>query len=347
MLRSDHYSFSILPTILPTSGREVDSQPAANHNLPMLLLLIVVSASEVCPTERQLVGRWECESGDLSPELRKGGRWSGSVAAGGGSVRVGGTWWSENCQLSLNDGRSETRWQIDEWLPYRMYVKDGSTSITCVAEEGARAIERAIEKGSTKAFAQAVANGAKVATPWIVAQIFIPKLLVPTPRNYALIRAYAERGWIENLKFFEQPVQVFERPPSGGRLQTLAPNLLSFAIAEKDFRLYEVLRPDSERKIELSGEEKPVVEALLLRAKNGEAYGKDVDLSTVSFDALYVLRNAPFARHQRPFKSSSLRVFFYGTGWGDGDPADAEKAMTPTDRENVDLVMREWTRRRG
>jgi len=77
-------------------------------------------------------------------------------------------------------------------------------------------------------------------------------------------------------------------------------------------------------------------------------------LTAFSDDTLIKLRHAPYARHGRPFKLTSLQAFFYGKRDGDRrttllplvpDPAFKESMLDATDTQNVHAVVTEQNRR--
>lgn len=87
--------------------------------------------------------------------------------------------------------------------------------------------------------------------------------------------------------------------------------------------------------------------------------GEPIDaaaLANLSDDTLVKLRNAPYARHGRPFKLTSLQTFFYGPRDGARrtpllpratNPAFKESMLDATDRANVRAVVAEQNRRKG
>ena len=76
----------------------------------------------------------------------------------------------------------------------------------------------------------------------------------------------------------------------------------------------------------------------------------DEDLRHLSVDALFLLKNAPLAAVERPFKNNALNEYFYKRRRTDVDPAEqaaAEKRMNSVDQANVAAVAREWERRKA
>jgi hypothetical protein len=83
--------------------------------------------------------------------------------------------------------------------------------------------------------------------------------------------------------------------------------------------------------------------------------GKPIDpasLEALSVDTLVRLRNAPYARHGRPFKMAALQAFFYDPRPGPKsllpltvNPSFAESMLDAVDRANVQAVIAEQKRR--
>jgi hypothetical protein len=79
---------------------------------------------------------------------------------------------------------------------------------------------------------------------------------------------------------------------------------------------------------------KPVLEPLLVRILAGKRVSAD-ELRGLSADEISILRNAPYARHGRPFKKAELQSFFYGKRKLVVNPAYSDKLLDAADQANI------------
>lgn len=99
----------------------------------------------------------------------------------------------------------------------------------------------------------------------------------------------------------------------------------------------------------IDADSKASIEPLLARVLKGELLTAE-SLKALSQASLTRLRNAPFARHGRPFKSNSLQTFFYGARPKDQatpllplspNPTYSDALLDDRDRANLALILAE------
>ncbi len=86
------------------------------------------------------------------------------------------------------------------------------------------------------------------------------------------------------------------------------------------------------------------VTPLVRRALDGQRLTA-TELTSFSVDDLTKLRNAPYARHGRPFKNAALQQYFYTTLGRTAKPSFTERQLDAADRANVALVTAEMRSR--
>jgi hypothetical protein len=104
---------------------------------------------------------------------------------------------------------------------------------------------------------------------------------------------------------------------------------------------------DHETRLAWNGEKfaEPDVTPLVRRVLEGKRLAA-AELAALSDDDLQRLRNAPYARHGRPFKNAALQQYFYGILKLTPNPSFSESQLDRDDKLNLALVLDETRARK-
>lgn len=330
----------------------------------------------------QLVGKWHI-SGSGAPRattLNANGTFMTEVFAGGGLWQYGKwsleascrlafhqqteEYWSENyANTESSNGMrrfrrdTQTVFLITKWRSFRLAARTEQNDAMedWYSQAGIDELRQAVISESAEAVRAAVSRGAKTTERDTVPDL-LKHLILKASRDDAALEAFLTAALQESPEFADQALYDGER--------RIADGLTDLAFERDDFRLYALVRASSKHPVALTQAEQasrpePLQSpfaALMCAALDGSALpDADQALTKLSFDALWVLRNAPFARHGRPFRSRALSEYFYGVSTRvfaersfalESDQTYNDSVLTIVDKQNTKAVMREWEHRR-